>query len=258
MRAVMLMESISIFVSPRRRLSAAIEEAIVDGAIACARLNLRPKDALFHSGDEVDTTFYLARGLIRLYSVNDAGDTKTVFLHKAGSLIGFQMLQSDDDDRSSATGGETGLVMTGRESRGPYKSILNAEATANCEVFALDALQFRDFLKAHGDICFEYARYLFDMLANQTRESVNGSIYPVLERFAALLLTIANELNLPPAPAVVPFTNADLASMLGVHPNSVTNAIAALRRAECVERQHNCLLITDYRKLKRIAGDLIS
>ena len=34
-------------------------------------------------------------------------------------------------------------------------------------------------------------------------------------------------------------------------------AITSLRKAECVERQHGCLLITDYKKLKQVAGDLV-
>lgn len=231
------METASLFVQPRPKLSQAIEACIRDGAIGSVAMHLKPGDMLFRSGESIRRTFYLSRGLVKLYSDNGAGDTKTVFLHKAGTLIGFQTLQQVEGDE--------------------YPSILNAQATAACDVYALNAAQFKQFLIAHGDIGYEMSCYLFDMMASQTRENVNGSIYPVLERFAALLLAIARELNLPQAPAVVPFANVELAAMLGVHPNSVTNAIASLRKADCVERQHGCLLITDYKKLKQVAGDLV-
>ena len=46
--------------------------------------------------------------------------------------------------------------------------------------------------------------------------------------------------------------------MLGVHVNSVTNAISQLRKSECVERRHSLLAITDFKKLKAIAEDLIA
>lgn len=232
------METASLFVRPRPKLAEAIEGCIKDGTVQGVSLHLRPGEALFRSGESIRTTFYIQRGMVKLFSVNGAGETKTVFLHKAGTLIGFQTLQQTEGD--------------------VYPSILNAEATSTCDICALNAAQFKRFLVEHGDIGYEMSCYLFDMMAQQTRENVNGSIYSVLERFASLLLAIARELNLPQAPAVIPFANAELAAMLGVHPNSVTNAIAALRKAECVERQHNCLVITDYRKLKQVAGDLVA
>ncbi|MBR2834809.1 MAG: Crp/Fnr family transcriptional regulator [Coriobacteriales bacterium] len=234
------MEAISIFVQPRQVLTRAVEELIAANTVQNRLIKLHPGEYLFHSGECIEQVFYLSRGMIRLSSTNPSGDMKTVFLHKAGTLIGFQTMQQMEEENNE------------------HPSILDAEATAVCEVYALNAAQFRKYLTVHGDICYEFACYLFDMLANQTRESVNGSIYTVLERFAALLLAIARELKLPQAPAVVPFTNSDLASMLGVHPNSITNAITALRKSECVERQHGCLLITDYKKLKQIAGDLVT
>ena len=232
------MEAASIFVRPRPKLAEAIEGCIRDGVIQGTLIRLKPGESLFRSGESIRWTFYIQRGMVKLFSVNGTGDTKTVFLHKAGTLIGFQTLQQTED--------------------GDYPSILNAEATSACDIYALNAAQFKQYLIEHGDIGYEMSCYLFNMMAQQTRENVNGSIYSVLERFASLLLAIARELNLPQAPAVIPFANAELAAMLGVHPNSVTNAINSLRKAECVERQHHCLLITDYKKLKQIAGDLVA
>ena len=102
------------------------------------------------------------------------------------------------------------------------------------------------------------AQYLFEMMALQTREAVNAAIYPVLQRFSALLLTLMSEFSAAHAPAIVPFSNDDLAEMLGVHVNSITNSISALRKAECVERQRGALVITDFKKLKSVAESLIA
>ena len=57
--------------------------------------------------------------------------------------------------------------------------------------------------------------------------------------------------------AIVPFSNDELAEMLGVHVNSITNSVSALRKAECVERQRGALVITDFKKLKSVAENLI-
>lgn len=57
--------------------------------------------------------------------------------------------------------------------------------------------------------------------------------------------------------AIVPFSNDELAEMLGVHVNSITNSVSALRKAECVERQRGALVVTDFKKLKSVAENLI-
>ena len=101
------MEAASIFVRPRPKLAEAIELCIRDGVIQGTPIHLKPGEALFRSGESIRWTFYIQRGMVKLFSVNGTGDTKTVFLHKAGTLIGFQTLQQTED--------------------GDYPSILNAE-----------------------------------------------------------------------------------------------------------------------------------
>ena len=231
------MEAISLFVQPKPLLSETIERIVADGTLKARALVLSPGDYLFREGDDMRETFYLTRGLVRLYSGTPDGHTKTVFFHKAGTLIGFQGFRPEVDRKPS---------------------ILNAKATTKVEAYALDAESFGDYLKAHGEVCYAMAQYLFEMMALQTREAVNASIYPVLQRFSALLLTLAREFNSAQAPAIVPFSNEELAEMLGVHVNSITNSVVALRNADCVERQRGALVITDFRKLKSIAENLIA
>ncbi len=175
--------------------------------------------------------------MVRLYSNTPDGYSKTVFFHKAGTLIGFQGFQYD-------------------ENRKP--SILNARATTKVELLEIDGATFGAYLRDHGDVCYAMAQYLFEMMALQTREAVNAAIYPVLQRFSALLLTLMSEFSAAHAPAIVPFSNDELAEMLGVHVNSITNSISALRKAECVERQRGALVITDFKKLKSVAESLIA
>ena len=102
------------------------------------------------------------------------------------------------------------------------------------------------------------SQYLFKMLALQTREAVNSSIYPVLQRFAALLLNLAHEIGTTQEPVLIPFSNAELAEMLGVHVNSVANAITSLRRAGCIDKQRNYLAIINVAKLHSVAENLVA
>lgn len=231
------MEAISLFVQPKPLLSNTIERITKTGELKAASHVLAPGDYLFREGDDIRSTFYIQRGMVRLYSNTPDGYSKTVFFHKAGTLIGFQGFQYD-------------------ENRKP--SILNARATTKVELLEIDGATFGAYLRDHGDACYAMAQYLFEMMALQTREAVNAAIYPVLQRFSALLLTLMSEFSAAHAPAIVPFSNDELAEMLGVHVNSITNSVSALRKAECVERQRSALVITDFKKLKSVAESLIA
>lgn len=230
------MEAISLFVQPHPVLRDAVEDLIRSNAISYEVLKLAPGQFLFREGEESRRTYFIVKGLVRLYSDSADGYSKTVFFHKAGSLIGFQKFQRLQER---------------------WPSILNARATTACEVYALDAAEFAAYLRDHGEVCYAMAEYLFEQLALEVRESVNTAIYPVLQRFSALLLRLAQEFNSTQAPAIIPFTNGELAEMLGVHSNSVTNSVVALRNAGCVDRQRNCLTIIDFEKLRSIAENLV-
>ena len=153
------MEAISLFVQPKPLLSETIERIVADGTLKARALVLSPGDYLFREGDDMRETFYLTRGLVRLYSGTPDGYAKTVFFHKAGTLIGFQGFRPEVDRKPS---------------------ILNAKATTKVEAFAIDAERFGSYLKTHGDVCYAMAQYLFEMMSLQTREAVNASVYPCL------------------------------------------------------------------------------
>jgi CRP/FNR family cyclic AMP-dependent transcriptional regulator len=230
------MKAMNLFVQPRPRLSEAIEGAIKSGELHARPKRLESGEYLFHSGDVVTTTHYIWRGIVKLTSTRRNGASKTVFFHEAGTLVGFQQLQDNADEKAS---------------------ILDAMAASTCELYELDAREFGQYLIAHGDVCHEMLCFVFDMMSRQTSEAANMAEYSTLERFAGLLLIIARDLRLTQSPALVPFHNADLAEMLGVHVNSITNCVRSLQNSACIERQHGFIAILDFKKLKSIAGDLL-
>ena len=69
------MEAISLFVQPKPLLSEAIESLVAEGVLKACALKLSPGDYLFREGDDMRNTFYLTRGLVRLYSGTPDGYT---------------------------------------------------------------------------------------------------------------------------------------------------------------------------------------
>lgn len=230
------MEAINLFVKAQPRFRDAMEQMIASGSVRSDVIILNAGEYLFHEGDDIRRTFYVQKGLIKLLSESSEGYSKTVFLHKAGTMLGFQGFQQSCDRKPS---------------------ILNAKAAMRTEVVAFNGEDFKRYLIEHGDVCYIMCEYMFSMMALQTREAVNSSLYAVLERFAALLLNLSAEIGATEEPVLIPFSNAELAEMLGVHVNSIANAISSLRRVGCVDKQRNYLAIIDMAKLRSIAENLL-
>jgi CRP-like cAMP-binding protein len=227
------MEAISLFIRQHKEFSRFIESNLGNGSLPYKKRQIETGGYLFKEGDDAHDTFYITRGLVRLYSVNEEGYTKTLFFHKAKTLIGFQNFREDS------------------------RSILNAVASTPCELLVITASDFRALLLSDAQGSFYMIQYLFEMLASQAREAVNASLYPVLQRLAALLMVLAEEQGSLEPPALIPYSNQELAEILGVHRNSVANAIASLKAAGCVEKKNNGLIIVYFGKLKNIAKGMM-
>ena len=137
-------EAIDLFVQPKPLLSRTIERIAKTGELRCKQRTLARNDYLFREGDDIRSTFYIQRGMVRLYSDTPDGYSKTVFFHKAGTLIGFQGFQHAEDRKPS---------------------ILNARATTTVELLEIDGQVFGEYLREHGDVCYAMAQYLFEMMA---------------------------------------------------------------------------------------------
>lgn len=228
------MEALNAFIRPNRHFSVYLEKQLAEGRISSSLKRFGTGEFLFREGELIEHTFYILKGLVRLFAVNEEGCSKTVFFHKAKTLVGFQTLREED-----------------------HHSILNAITCTPCELMAISGSDYNKLLQKDAQASYHMTQYLFQMLTLQTREAVNASFYSVFQRLSALLLVLAEEQGMTEPPVTIPYSNQDFAEMLGVHRNSITIALNGLRKAGCIEKKRSGLVIVYFGKLKLIVRDMI-
>ena len=262
------MEAVNLFVQAPPELKTMVEEALQTDSVRHCTKNYEAGESLFEQGVETRNTFFIHKGLVRLYSTAPDGYAKTIFIHTPGTLVGFQYFQDLPQPIEGVTSdAKPGFTRADSAQDLPKAqtdcrpSIMNAQIMTKSTITVINAQDFARYLKSDGEHCFIMAKYLFWQLSNQTREAVNASLFSVLERFAALLLKLTaynsgGRSDLAES-SFVPFSNTDLAEMLGVHVNSVANAISSLRKAGCIDKYRGALMIVDREKLQSYASGLV-
>lgn len=90
----------------------------------------------------------------------------------------------------------------------------------------------------------------------QTNEMLNQSFYVTAQRVPMLLAKLAAERLAEGAAqqtVVLPYSNNDIADMLGVSRNSVTSVISRLQAQGVIEKQRSAIRIIDAQRLVEIA-----
>lgn len=261
------MEAINLFVQAPPELKIMVEEALQTNSIRHFTTNYEAGDSLFEKGLETRNTFFIHKGLVRLYSTTPDGYSKTIFIHTPGSLVGFQYFQDLPSTQANSELSPTASLsvldqpLEAKAQIDCRPSILNAQTMTKATITVINAQDFARYMKSDGEACFIMGKYLFWQLSNQTREAVNASLFSVLQRFAALLLKLtafnSGGNNDAPESSFIPFSNTDLAEMLGVHVNSITNSISSLRKAGCIDKYRGALMIVDREKLQSYASGLV-
>lgn len=210
-------------------------EAMLAGADARYSVKRIPKDGmLFWSSEPHEYTYFLAEGMVELYTLDKEGRKKSIDFYGPGSFVGFQIL------------------------RDTYMTMTTARACTDCRVIVVPVESFYKTLHACPEFADAVVKYLFGLLSMQTQEVINSSFYTALQRVPLLLLELADDAvgdSDPGGPqhVLLPYGNSEIADMLGVSRNSVTAALSRLRSQGVIETGRNSIRIVDRDKLEAVA-----
>lgn len=197
---------------------------------------------VFWSGEPDGNHYYLESGSVELFGVDAAGRKKVIDRYGPGMFFGFHILR------------DSNLTMS------------TAQCLEDSRILAIPKESFFKLLHGGSEFSEYCVRYLFGLLSMQTNEMLSQSFYATAQRVPMLLSRLmaeqggragegdgAGAASAEDAAVFLPYSNNDIADMLGVSRNSVTTVISRLQSQGIVEKQRNAIRVLDPDRLAQIA-----
>jgi len=188
------------------------------------------KEALFHEGDELRSVFFIHKGKVRTFKMNDEGKEIVIGLHGPGDFLGHMA-----------------VLDGGRATEG-------AEALEDCEVAVVPREDVLSLLYKDRDVSIRFIK----MLAREVKETeerlLELAYAPVRQRVAQALVRLRGTFGDGEDSGLgVRISREDLATIVGTATESLIRTLGDLKREGLIDLRGREIVIGDAKGLERLA-----
>lgn len=187
------------------------------------RRNFKQGDTIYPGNQKGPVLFLVKSGSVRLTRTSAQGQQFDVKTLSSGTIFG-EMPQ-------------LGQTMLGAQ----------AIAAEPVKVAVINAAEFERLATSSPTLALNILRQVGTRLVDAERQHEQAAFQPVTSRIASLLTKLANKDN-----QVVGYTHQEMADMLGVYRETVTNAIAELKSDRLIKVGRKRITIQDADAMKRM------
>ena len=189
-------------------------------------------DTIFNKRDLAQHMFIVASGRVKIYTRSGLRKTKTFAYLGSGDFFG-EMALLDARERSAS-----------------------AVASAPSELIVIHKRDFKRFLLADSDLCFNLLRALSDRLRKANEQIESLLFQNILGRVARTLCELARrdpERGKTGVTIRHPYTQRELAELVGTTREPLARALGVLRRGRFIELRDGRILIRSAQKLESLS-----
>jgi len=190
---------------------------------------------IFAEGDQSDHVVVVTEGTVKVFCTTADGREPLLALRGPGDTIG-ELAAIDEP------GGGRGATVV---------------AVSAVVAREIGGRQFRAYLESHPGAAMVMLRTLTARLRGADRRRVEFGGYDTVHRLSRLLVELADEHGVPDPSSTaveVPFSQHELAAMIGSSRESVSRALVGLRDHGLVESRRRGVALLDVAGMRRRAG----
>jgi CRP/FNR family cyclic AMP-dependent transcriptional regulator len=194
---------------------------------------LRPREELFHKGDEGSQVYVVVSGRLKVVTTGPEGNDIVFGIMEAGEVVGELPLLAG----------------------GPRTASVNA--LEECELLVLDRRDFLRFLKAHPDAAVNLLAVLAERLMRASELVEDTMFLRLPARLAKKLLALAETFGEEEGSDIVitlRLNQADLGNMIGTTRESVNKQMRAWSKSGVLSMARGEIRIHCMQELERLGG----
>ncbi|MGA9270716.1 MAG: response regulator [Lutimonas sp.] len=189
------------------------------------RFEYRPGTTVYCEGNVGNHIFYITRGEVKTYKVNEDGKELITELFSDKSFFGF----------------------TSFLSRKPYAE--NAEAIQNTELIKLEKGELLSLIKSNPQLGLNFIDLLSNDLDTVKEHLMHLAYDSVRKKTADAILQLAPESKLE---KIIRISRSDLASMIGIAKETLTRTLTDFKDERLIQTNRNTIQVLNSDRLRNI------
>jgi CRP-like cAMP-binding protein/CheY-like chemotaxis protein len=189
----------------------------------------KKKEALFYEGEYPNFLYFINKGKIKTYKMNEDGKELITGLHKEGDFVGYLALLENMEYPDSAV------------------------VLEDSEVYLIPRQDFLALLFTNRDVSTRFIKMLSHNLVEKEKELLNLAYNTVRKRVADALLQLRRRYQKEQAePFTMAISRDDLASMVGTAKESVIRTLSEFKNDSYIEINGSKITLLEPEKLAQL------
>jgi len=197
----------------------------------CDMRTYRKKEDVYREGSYPKGLYFLNKGRVKTYKLNDQGKELITGLHKEGDFFGYLSLLEEGKNSDIAT--------TLEES----------------EICLIPKNDFYSLLYKNAEVSKKFIKMLSNNLREKEEQLLKVAYNSVRKKVADALLTLYNRYNTGSEKQfTISISREDLANLAGIATESTIRTLSDLKDEKLIEIQVSKITILDYEKLNKVGN----
>lgn len=188
----------------------------------------KKKENLYHEGDYPNGLYFIHKGKVKTYKINDDGKELITNLYHAGEFLGYKAILEDENYKESAA------------------------AIENTEVIKIPRQDFLSLIYSSRDVSRSFIKMLSSNLSEKEGELLNLAYNSVRKRVADALVLLEDKYKTEKGNFSMAISRDDLASIVGTSTESVIRTISEFKDEGLVSVKGSSITIENSNGLRHL------
>jgi CRP-like cAMP-binding protein len=190
--------------------------------------NFRKKDIVFMEGQMPNDLYFIEKGKVKTYKVNEEGKELITGIYKEGDFLGYLPLLEESASHETA------------------------EALEPSRIMLIPKADFLKLVYSSKDVAHKFIKMLSNNLEEVETRLVNIAYQSVRQRVAGALITINKQFTASGKDELITVSRRDIANIVGTATESLNRTLSDFKDEGLIEIQHEGIRIINKAGLEKL------